>query len=524
MTTGSTPQTPNHKHNEVIVQPLKQAQPTELDAAIAGMRAAETLLHKRHATIKTQPNIGKKIKPIAVTMKKDGQKESSATARLHPQPSPPAYRPQRSQTADEACAALQRRQLIKNLAFNAASGCPCAIADIEQVNAHFALKARHPETTMPDLILDITGVRIRTSQLSTIEHRWISRFNAITNNATLVKRRLMKSEDHEAIVTQLFPAERHHILKPEHFEIFVAGFGEEGILTRSQAKSIARLGVTVEEFDNGARFTIPAKHTRGHSHNPATLVIFDIPKQASRGIASFSPHPSTTQTRDLHHYLRILVEAAVYGQKFWKGYFFASARSKLNGFYQAYKISQEGWLLPANLTDYKRQWTHRETRLLERGQLICNLLKKYEAGELTDFGIVRVVRATYVQIPAQPFFNIEDLESFLYHRITDSGLSVSKIPEILTLHPENDALFANPRLRDYITDGLKERASQYEEEEKQRLSEIETSHTTFETVKKAQMTLWERVKGCFKQVFGKKVVVVPFDPFAADHEDKDDEW
>ncbi|KAF1849534.1 uncharacterized protein K460DRAFT_280850 [Cucurbitaria berberidis CBS 394.84] len=517
-TLSSGVQVLSKEHDIASIRPSKEADCTELDATIAGMHAAEKLLHQRHAAIKPQPNIGKKIKPLGAIIKKSSPKASSPKARVPLSLSSPIHRRQQPETANEACASFQRRQLIKNLAFNAANGCPNAIADMDQINAHFTLRSRLPETTIPDLILEFGGVQIRASQLVTTDHNWIARFNALTNNSELVESRRMSPEDHETIALQLFPEERSHILKPEYFEIFVTGLGEEGTLTQAEAKAIGRLGVTVEEFEQGGHFTGPSKYARGHRHNPTELVIFEIPKQASRGLASFSPRPSMLQGRDLYYHLRILIEAAVYDQKFWKGYFFANARSKLGEFYEAYNVSQEGWPLPANLTEYKRPWTSREIRLLQRGQLLCDLLKKYETAEMTDFGIIRAVRGTYVQIPAQPFFSVEALESFLYHRIADSGLAVSRIPEILALHPENDAVFANPVLRNYVVDSLNERAENYEKEEEQRLSEIETSYTTFETVRKAQMTPWERIKVSFKKVFGKKEVVVPFDPFSPEHE------
>ena len=78
-------------------------------------------------------------------------------------------------------------------------------------------------------------------------------------------------------------------------------------------------------------------------------------------------------------------------------------------------------------------------------------------------------------------------------------------------------VFANPRLRQHVISGLRERADQFEKEEAARLKEIDRSYTTFEEVKKKEMTRWERVKVGLKKAFGKKEVVLPFDPFAPEH-------
>jgi hypothetical protein len=154
---------------------------------------------------------------------------------------------------------------------------------------------------------------------------------------------------------------------------------------------------------------------------------------------------------------------------------------------------------------------------MQRGHLITDLLKKYEMGVLTDFGLIRAIRATYVNIPAQPFWCVEDLESFLYHRIPESGLQISMIADILVLHPDHDTATASPRLRKTVVDAIKERVKGFEKEEEARLKEIDLSYMTFEQQKKAEMSRWECVKAGWKSVFGKKEVLIPFDPFAPEH-------
>jgi hypothetical protein len=514
-------QTTSHPVNVNATNVSPDAHTDILAAAMAGMRAAEKLLNQRHAAIKPQANTSKRVKPLNVIVKKPPLGDKHGISRLPSNLSPLAHRQAHLKTANQTIDAVRRRQAIKDLAFYAADGCPTNINVIDQINAHFHLEARHIEGEIPDTTFDVNGVSIRASQMpkGSIERNWITRYNAVVNNAELVERRLMNSEDHEMIVAQLFPEERGHILKPEHFDIFMAGLGEEGIFTKAQAKSIANVAVSTEEFDKGVHYVDAVVSKHAHRRNPTAVAIFDIPLKATHGTASFSSRRASGQKNqhELYYYLRILVEAAVYGQTFWKGYFFPNACNKLKDFYEAHKLSQEGCLLPPNLTEHKRAWTHGEVRLLQRGQLICDLLKQYEAGQVTDFGIIRAIRATYVGIPAQPSWCAEDLESFLYHRINDSGLAVSKIPEILVLHPENDMTFASYRLRQHVVSGLRERADRFEKEEVARLREIGKSYMTFEEAKRKEMTRWERMKAGLKKVFGKKEVVVPFDPFAPEH-------
>jgi hypothetical protein len=183
-------------------------------------------------------------------------------------------------------------------------------------------------------------------------------------------------------------------------------------------------------------------------------------------------------------------------------------------------MKKEGKILPPHLTDYKRNWTYHEGRMLARGHLVYTLLSSFEKGELTDFGIVRAVRGTFAHLPGQAYWDVEELSTFLYHRVVDSGLSFTTIPEILALHPDNDTSFANVLLRAQVLRELAERAEMFEREEEQRLKEIETSVTTFESLKKKEMGRWKRMKTAVKVLFGccKEVAVAPFDPFAEEHE------
>jgi hypothetical protein len=298
----------------------------EMEAALAGMRAAEKLLNERHAALhKPKANTSTRRKPNGHAIGKSG-----ATAPL------PAiiasHRRKQSRTANKAINGLQRRQAIKDMAFFAADGCPTNQDTMDVINAHLALLTRHPDDDIPDVTFDINGVTVLASKIppGSVERNWIMRYNLVVHNATQVERRLMNIEDHEMILTQMFPSERGHILKPEHFEIFLTGLGEEGILTKSQAATIAKVQVITEEFDKGANFTGPSVDRHAHRRNPTSIALFDIPKQARRPMISYSPRPTNAANQhELYYKLRVLVEAAAYTQSFWKGYFFPSASDKL---------------------------------------------------------------------------------------------------------------------------------------------------------------------------------------------------
>lgn len=496
----------------------------EYEAALAGLRDAEKLLEQRHTVVKSRPEATKKrISPSAVPRKSKKPKSARTSHLPSHLPTPFQKHRQESRTANEACDTHSRRQLVKDLTYRAAGGCDDAIIVMEELNTHFLLQNRHANQEIPDLVLNFNGVLFCASDLRNVERTWISRFNAIRRLQGLVVRKRVSAEDYEQIATQLFPAELKELLRSECFEIFLSGLSCEGIISEGEAKNFTRLAVSSEEFETGARwtgqYTTQTRYAGQHRRNPSALTIFDIPKQAHSTFPSISARATPGQP-NLYSYLRILVEAAVYEQTFWKGYFFANARSKLNDFHLAHKMSQEGRMLPPHLTDYRRDWTYYEGRVLARAHLVCTLLASCENRELTDFGIIRVVRGTFSHLPGQVYWDVEDLSTFLYHRVVNSGLPFSTIPEVLALHPDNDANFTNVRFRARVLKELEERNEMFEKEEEQRLKEIETSVTTFESLKKKEMGRWKRMKVGMKRLFGcgLEVEAMPFDPFAEKHE------
>jgi hypothetical protein len=504
----------------------KVEQDTEYQAAMEGLNRANSLLQQRHAVVKTQCK--SRAPEQHNTPERPFKNEALSpvnNARIASLPSflpTPSYREvKKPETVNEACDALKRRQLIRALAYHAIGGCGDALVTFDKLNARFILKARHQgDEEIPDLMLRIDGIPVATNQLGTVEKTWISRIVAANKLQSLADRKHLRPKDHEQIVMQVFPIESSGLLKPEYFKIFVTGLGTEGIITASEAKYVIELSASPEEFEAGARWigVVQSRAQIQLRDSRPTTVNFDIPKQEHRSAIAFAAHPLTSPQPDLYYYLRVLVEAAAYEQKLWKGYFFANAQSMLNSFYEAFVLRQQGLLTPPHLTHYKRSWTYRETRLLQRGHLIYTLLQSFDEGTLTDFGIIRVVRGTFVRLPGQGYWDVEQLSTYLYHHILDSGLALSKVPEILALHPEHDKEFANVRLGAHIRKELEENAELFRQEEHHRLREIVTSVATFEALNKTKMTKWERLRAKWNKCFEKNEIRVPFDPLAQTEE------
>jgi hypothetical protein len=491
------PTTPGSITPKTSTDPFNgSGKPTEHEAAVRALRDAEKILQRRHAAIK-MPGQSTALK-FADTFSKStpdltASNDIIALPQDHPTPSHRRHR--RQQTANDACAALQRRQLVRNLAYRAMHGCKNATYAFDQLNDHFAMNVHNKD--IPDLILNFEGVHIYASELRATDRNWILRFNAVRKLQLMSARKHLGVEDCAQIVDQLFPSAPKDLLKPEYFHIFITGLGIEGIITASEANSLSRLAVSPEELSDSARWNGQHRRNISSRHDVSVVAIFDVPN---------------TPGTDMSFHLRVLIEAAAYDQTFWKGYFLPNARSKLHSFHEA-SIARTP--VHARLASYVRPWTYRETRQLARGALAASLLTSFNKGEITDFGLIRTIRSSLIHIPGQPYWDPSDLSTYLYHRINDSGLPVSRVPEILALHPEHDAAFANPVRRALVTCKLEEEMREFVKEEDVRLREIKRSVSTFEEMKKRELGAWGRVRVGWRRLWvkGKGEVGKAFDPF-----------
>jgi hypothetical protein len=264
---------PGHTHETYATQEYK--------TALVGLHDAEKILEQRHTAITARPEVTKK-KASGLAVLKDSKGSTPAgISHLPPHlPLPSHKQRQQPQTANDACNALKRRQLIKDLSYRAAGGCEEAIAVMEELNAHFVLQHRHRTEKIPDLVLNFDGVLVCASDLRTVERTWISRFNTIRKLQALAVRKRVSAEDFEQIATQLFPTELKEIMKSEYFHIFVVGLANEGIITEGEAKNFTNLAVSSEEFEAGARWaghsSTQNRHAGQHRRDPSALAIFDI--------------------------------------------------------------------------------------------------------------------------------------------------------------------------------------------------------------------------------------------------------
>lgn len=133
----------------------------------------------------------------------------------------------------------------------------------------------------------------------------------------------------------------------------------------------------------------------------------------------------------------------------------ASARSKIKICYRTHTATQEDWSLLSDLTGYRRPWSYSESRLPQRAHLIGQLYDMVNAGELKDFGIMRAVQGTYVAIIMQFHGFVEELKSFLYHRVAESGMPIAKIPDMLPLRPVYDPDYVDLQSRLAIMKALR---------------------------------------------------------------------
>lgn len=499
--------------------------------ALAGLKDAEEILQNRHALIESQANgeskRSKVTYPLAGILKKPTVKAQTPVAQnTTPSITSRGHTGAHSQTANEVIEAVQRRQRIMSMAYNAASGCHEAAGRLQDINNHFSAIENGSKPPNSNIVIGFGDMHFRASELGSFEHSWINRYNAFCLVNKLSQRRLLNVNDYECIIEHLFPAQDAHLLSSEHFELFLAAIGKEGGLTAMEVEGFSSLAVTPEELERGVHFTPATTDVRARAREASNIMIFEMPQRRRVGRSS-SHQPHTSSRDNLHWYLRVLVEAAVYDQKYYKGFLLPNAVQKLEQFYKAYKLGQEDIAVPAHLADYIRRWTYTEGRLLERGHLVCQMLKEYESGAITDFGIIRAVRGTLVHIDGQPRHTTSSIETFLYHRLPSAGkFPVAKIPEILSLLPAHDDTFSNHLMGENLLSKMEETARMFQVEELARLCEIRDSQKAYKLATNKKLGVWGRVQrkaGVVKHKLGgafglrKKAAGTSFDPFAPEH-------
>lgn len=502
------------------------------DAIMAAYAKAEEILAARHATLQTKAEDGKGLKKhLGLKLKNITAKEAAKAKETHtagagpslprPEPAPRSTEVRRQpQTASDAMAMLERRERIMSITYGAVFyGCQDAYDKLERLNNHFCDRDSGLKPLNADIVIGFGDYHLRANDLGFFEHTWIARYNYFRLFQRKLNSREISIDDYEFLVEQLFPADDAQLLDPEDFDIYLEPLVEEGIFDMDQFLLLRDLGVSQEEMDRTIHYTHPDVAPRVQARRNADNKYFRMPQRAMR-TGSIDLPGQPRRDDNLHQYLQLLVEAAVYKQTHYRGFYFGNAAAELGRFHQAYALSEKDKLLPPELTDYNRSWTYAESRLLERGQLLCNLLKQYQAGTITDFGVLRVVRATLVPLPGQPRFGRTYLEKMLYDRSVGAGMAIHQIPEILSLMREHDSVMSCPTVRQTMIADMQNTAVAFEAEEKIRLADIKADRRTFKKQLKKELGVWGRVKRKAKGVFGRKKAVVEaegFNPFSPEH-------
>lgn len=499
---------------------------SEHDLVMAAYVKAEETLAARHAGLQVKPNDKNPKSHVAMIIQKATKNEVLKVKRTRtkdvvpsvPRPAPASRSTEvrrQPRTAGDAAAMMQRRDRIMRMTYGAVYyGCDDSIEKLERLITHFNDQADGRKPVTADIVIGFGDYHLRANDLGDFERTWIARYNALCILKYKQTGRALSFEDYELLAQHFFPADDARLLTPEYFNIFLEPLAEEGVLTKEEFLEIRELGVTQEELDSGTTYTPPAVAPRVRARQAANSRMFRMPKRVMR-TGAINLAVQAKPTDNLDWYLRLLVEAAVYKQTHYRGFFFGDAAFTLNQFYQAYQLSKQDRLLPPELTEYNRPWTYAESRLLERGQLLCKLLKKYEAGTITDFGLLRIVRATLVQVPGQPGFSKDSIERLLYDRVVNAGIPIRRVPEILALLPENDAAFSSQKVRHAILASMNETALGYEAEEKVRMAEMMADQAAFAKKVKKELGVWGRIKSKAKGALRrKKVEDKAFNPFS----------
>lgn len=274
--------------------------------------------------------------------------------------------------------------------------------------------------------------------------------------------------DAEEIISQMLPTSANEIMDGENFDLLIDVLTEEGVLENALARKIKQLRMTKEEFDAEYTYTAPKRATRRCSP-----WFFNLPLHAGTQDSPFEP--------SRHHALRRLIEAAVYQRQEWKNVHYANAAGSFQSYYDAWIYTSQNLHVPFSLHSNVRNWTYFEERLLRRANVVLKLHEQWNKKAITDFTILKAVRASLVPVHGQGGNDFEGLETFLYSRASEpeTGLKAADIPHILILHPELDDELASrdEELRRF--EGLLGDALSFENAEVERRAEIRRARRAY---------------------------------------------
>ncbi|ORY01808.1 hypothetical protein BCR34DRAFT_618216 [Clohesyomyces aquaticus] len=310
------------------------------------------------------------------------------------------------------------------------------------------------------------------SDIRPIEWRRVNRAVEIFKLNSLAERKVLHESDAELIILQLFPQEGRKVLRLACFEILLDTLVQSENLTHARAQRLFDLAPTLEEF-----LRLPNK-TRPH----APLYALPEFEQLQMEFGPRSDEFSVSRYKALVQ----LVEAAAYKRHDWEGIHYSDPVATLKQYYDAFEQNRQGLPVTEGILPYARDWTFAEQHVLRRGYLVTRL-----AEAINDFSLFKIIRGSLVGIPGQPINDLFDLQGTLYARAADSGLRISDIPKILILHPERDSDTLVIEKEARIYSGLLADSWRFEEEEQDRLADIERAKVGFRKHKRSEMA-WHK--------------------------------
>ncbi|PVI05253.1 hypothetical protein DM02DRAFT_610854 [Periconia macrospinosa] len=372
--------------------------------------------------------------------------------------------------------------------------CPKAINTINYIKLLQALAVRQFDLNIhwdPPIVWNDQAFLL--SQVSGVGQDWIDRFEFAQKLYALTEKQLVHPEDMEDLVNWLFAEDESNLLPSIVGRLVINNLVDEGCLTRAEGNRLAALALTIEEVKDCGQVV-----ERGNMP----------PQEKASGVFRQLPLlPGEDRTRAL---LR-LSEAAAYcvsehAGGVWYGLRYRDARTDIKKYIKACEGAEQGYVRP-ELVKYARTWTEKEKRILQRSQLVMELLDRWDAGKINDFGVIKYTRNSFFQFYHQPRGDQETLAGILYNKVEGSGIDCEEVPRIVALLPCYDkcrALGGQPWI------DLKSKLVAELMEHKQINKQLIEEHKAAKKAYKAY------IKGPGKKdaAASKKKAAKPFDPYA----------
>jgi hypothetical protein len=325
---------------------------------------------------------------------------------------------------------------------------------------------------LDDVLFECGFIKFRLSEMSNYDWTMLARVQTLKSIVARLRTDQIDPNEAEDLMDQLFPQEADHIMGRVDLANFLNGLVEAGSLNSEVAGNIEAIQMSVQEFKAEHKFVL-APFVPAPRRVPRTF--FELPLRAG---ARVNEHFESAR----YLQLLILIEAATFGHKEWRGGRYNDAEGSFGCYYKAYEYRSQGLEVPASLIDNMRDWSSAEQRLLRRGNAVLKLRERLAKGYLTDPTIFMKVRQCLIEDQG----DLEPLEVFLYHRAcfeSTSGLKAINIPEILILHPDLDKEIEEKGNENQILYRLMVEASRFVDAEIQRKAEIKAAKKAFKKSK-----------------------------------------